>query len=121
MRLSLTSGALITALLLANAPARAAETITWLMSDFPPVGELIDGKPGNGMADQVVRYLVSRWPQAEHRFLYANPNRAWSQMASGQHVCFANALRTTDREKLAYFRNAYLLPPPQLIVRPCWP
>lgn len=118
MWLLLTSSALIAALMLANAPARAAETITWLMSDFPPVGELIDGKPGNGMADQVVRYLVSRWPQAEHRFLYANPNRVWSQLASGQHACFANALRTPEREKLAYFRNAYLLPPPQLIVRP---
>jgi uncharacterized protein (TIGR02285 family) len=39
-------------------------------------------------------------------------------IAKGEHACFANALRTPDREKLAYFRNAYLLPPPQLIVRP---
>ncbi|MYN25949.1 hypothetical protein [Duganella levis] len=59
MRLSLTSSAFFAALLLANAPVRATETITWMMSDFPPVGELIDGKPGNGMADQVVRYLVA--------------------------------------------------------------
>jgi uncharacterized protein (TIGR02285 family) len=108
---------LIAALLLA-APARAGETITWLMSDFPPVGSPVNGQPGDGMADQVVKYLVGRWPQASQRFVYANPNRVWSMLAQGEHACFANALRTPEREKLVYFRNAYLLPPPQLIVRP---
>ncbi|WP_195763551.1 TIGR02285 family protein [Duganella guangzhouensis] len=106
------------ALLSASLPARAAETITWLMSDFPPVGEQINGQPGNGMTDQVVKYLIARWPEATHRYLYANPNRVWSMLAAGEHACFASALRTPEREKVAYFRNAYLLPPPQLVYRP---
>lgn len=100
------------------APARAADSITWLMADFPPVGEPVNGRPGNGIADQVVKYLAHRWPQASHRFLYANPNRVWSMLAAGEQACFASALRTPERDKLAYFRNAYLLPPPQLVVRP---
>lgn len=118
MRLYPTPTMLLAGLLLASAPLRAADSVTWLLSDFPPVGEQINGRPGDGMADQVVKYLVARWPQASHRFIYANPNRVWSMIAAGEHACFANALRTPEREKLAYFRNAYLLPPPQLVLRP---
>lgn len=109
---------LIAILPLAAIPASGADGVTWLMSDFPPVGEPVNGRPGDGMSDRVVKYLVARWPQAAHHFVYANPNRVWSMIAAGEHACFANALRTPEREQLAYFRNAYLLPPPQLIVRP---
>lgn len=118
MRPPAISTALLVLLLCAAATARAADSITWLMADFPPVGEPVNGRPGNGIADQVVKYLAHRWPQASHRFLYANPNRVWSMLAAGEHACFASALRTPERDKLAYFRNAYLLPPPQLVVRP---
>lgn len=118
MRLHPISTSLLGWLLLASAPLRAADSVTWLMSDFPPVGMQVNGRPGNGMSDQVVKYIVAHWPQVSHRFIYANPNRVWSMIAAGEHACFANALRTPDREKLAYFRNAYLLPPPQLVFRP---
>ncbi|MES2160733.1 MAG: TIGR02285 family protein [Pseudomonadota bacterium] len=116
-RSSRIAGLLAAGLLLA-CPARAGESMTWLMPDFPPIGIPVHGQPTDGMADQLVKYIVSRWPEASHRFLYANPNRVWSMLASGEQVCFTGALRTQERERFAYFRNTYLLPPPQLIIRP---
>jgi len=113
------AGLLTAGLLLAcQAQAQAGDSMTWLMPDFPPIGIPVHGQPTDGMADQLVKYIVARWPEASHRFLYANPNRVWSMLASGEQVCFTGALRTPERERFAYFRNTYLLPPPQLIVRP---
>ncbi len=109
---------LLTAGLLLACPARAADSMTWLMPDFPPIGIPVHGQPTDGMADQLVKYIVARWPEASHRFLYANPNRVWSMLAAGEQVCFTGALRTPERDRFVYFRNTYLLPPPQLIIRP---
>jgi uncharacterized protein (TIGR02285 family) len=105
-------------MLTAACAARAGDVMTWLMPDFPPVGMPVDGQPTNGMADRIVKYVIGKWPEFSHRVLYANPNRVWSMIASGEHVCFTGALRTPERDKSAYFRNMYLLPPPQLVVRP---
>ena len=92
--------------------------MTWLMPDFPPIGVPVHGQPTDGMADQIVKYLIARWPESPHRFLYANPNRVWSMIAAGERVCFTGALRTPERDRYAYFRNTYLLPAPALIFRP---
>ena len=97
--------------------ARAGE-MTWIMPDFPPAGIIVNGKPSNGISDQVVKYIVSQWPQATHRYMYANPKRVWTMLAAGQNACLAGALRTPERERLVYFRNVNLLVPPEVIVRP---
>lgn len=109
---------LLLLLLLAQASSNsAAESMTWVMPDFPPASIPVDGKPTNGMADQVVRYIVSKWPGVEHRYLYANAKRTWQMLAQGEQVCYAAALRTREREKIAYFSNTSMLAPPSLVVR----
>lgn len=117
-RRALATALLAAAPLLAAQPsARAGEVMTWLMPDFAPASIPVAGKPGQGVADQAVKFVVARWPQAEHRFLYANASRTWEMLARGEQACFAAALRTPDRERVAYFSNANRLPPPSLVVR----
>ncbi|MRV75430.1 TIGR02285 family protein [Duganella sp. FT92W] len=95
----------------------AAETMVWVMPDFPPASIPDNGQPGNGVADRVVRYIVSKWPDAEHRFIYANAKRTWQMLEQGDKVCYAAALRTKEREQVAYFTNTNVIAPPSLIVR----
>jgi uncharacterized protein (TIGR02285 family) len=103
--------------LLLPAAAQAREIMTWVMPDFAPASIPVNGKPSNGVADQAVNFLMAKWPQAEHRFIYANARRTWQMLAQGEHVCFAAALRTPERERIAYFSNTNRVPPPGLVVR----
>ena len=112
----LAAGVLAAALLLPGA-ARAADVMTWVLPDFAPASIPVNGRPGNGVADQSVNFLMAKWPEAEHRFIYANARRTWAMLSQGEPVCFAAALRTPDRERIAYFSNTNRIPPPGLVVR----
>ena len=101
----------------ASSSAAPGEAMTWVMPDFAPASIPVNGKPGQGVADQAVNFVIGKWPQAQHRFVYANARRTWEMLARGEQVCFAAALRTPDRERIAYFSNANRLPPPGLVVR----
>jgi uncharacterized protein (TIGR02285 family) len=110
-------GTLAVILSLAPAGAGATETMVWVMPDFPPASIPENGQPGNGVANRVVRYIVSKWPEAEHRFVYANAKRTWQMLEQGDKVCYAAALRTKEQEQVAYFTNTNMLAPPSLVVR----
>ncbi len=100
----------------ASAPIPAAVTvdrITWLTSDNSTASN-----PGvNGVTDRIVSYLTVWWPGVKHEVLIANTKRSWQMLEDGQQVCRANVVRTPEREKLVYFTNTQLSPPPQLVVR----
>ncbi|WP_028102677.1 TIGR02285 family protein [Pseudoduganella violaceinigra] len=98
--------------------AQARDTMSWLMPDIPPASMPVNGKPSNGFADQIVLYISARWPEVEHRFVYANPKRSWLMIERGERACVVAALRNAAREKLAYFVDTSLVPPPQLVVQP---
>ncbi len=107
--------ALFAALLAPGAEAR--DTMTWLMPDIPPASMPVDGKPTTGIADQIVLYISAHWPEAEHRFIYANPKRTWLMVERGERACVVAALRNAERDKLAYFVNTNLVPPLQLVAQ----
>lgn len=111
------AAALACLLLAASGPVQGGNVMTWLMPDFAPASIPVDGKPGQGVADQAVNYIIGKWPDAEHRFIYANARRTWEMLGRGDQACFAAGLRTPDRERIAYFSNANRLPPPSLVVR----
>ncbi|UXH78437.1 TIGR02285 family protein [Roseateles amylovorans] len=98
----------------ALAAGPAVERITWLTSDNT-------GMPGvsdpTGVTGAMIRLISKHWPQVKHDILIANTKRSWQMIENGQQVCRANVVRTPDREKVAYFINTQLTPPPQLIVR----
>ncbi len=107
--------ALLAALLASGAQAR--DKMSWLMPDVPPASMPVDGKPTTGIADQIVLYISAHWPDAEHRFIYANPKRTWLMIERGEQACVVAALRNAERDKLAYFVNTNLVPPLQLVAQ----
>ena len=102
-------------LLLAGAAGAAdIERITWLSAD-PPAS--VDSKDGTGLASKMVAFMKLQWPEVQHEIVQANAKRSWQMLALGEPVCHASALRTPERETLAYFSNTQLSPPLQLIAR----
>ncbi len=93
------------------------QSVEWLLADFAPVTLPVNRQPGDGFADQMLRYLIGAWPGVKHTFLPSNAQRGWQMIESGAHVCHPAAIRTPEREAKAYFVITYLLPPLQLIVR----
>ncbi len=107
---------LLAALLVLATAANAAdiERITWLSADPPPSAE---SKLGIGLAARMLAFMKLQWPEVQHQILQANAKRSWQLLAQGEPACHASALRTPEREKLAYFSNTQIFPPLQLIVR----
>ncbi len=98
----------------AHAPAPVAvDRITWLTSD----NSTASNPAVNGVTDTLVKMLTVWWPGVKHEVLIANTKRSWQMLEDGQQVCRANVVRTPEREKLVYFTNTQLTPPPQLVVR----
>ncbi|MBT9494119.1 MAG: TIGR02285 family protein [Paucibacter sp.] len=107
------------ALLVSSALAGAAEParvthISWLSADPPPTA---DGKSNAGLTGKLVSFMTQQWPEVKHEILQANAKRSWQLIAQGEPVCHGSALRTPEREKLAYFSPTLMGPPLQLIAR----
>lgn len=98
----------------AAAETVAVERITWLSADPSPANDIA---PRTGLAGKMVAFMKAQWPEVEHVIVQANAKRSWQLLANGDHVCHASAVRTAEREKIAYFTNTQLGPPLQLIVR----
>lgn len=94
-----------------------AQTVQWILQDFPPAQVPTDGRPGGGFRDEVIRVVMANWPEAQHQFFVANAARTWLMLSSNDNACYVGAQQTPDREKLAYFTPFALLPPLQLVVR----
>ncbi|MBV8605016.1 MAG: hypothetical protein JO224_10060 [Pelomonas sp.] len=62
-------------------------------------------------------FLRSRWTGVEHLFEQANPRRGWEMIGNGEPACYLFAGRTPERDRLAYFTDVLLTPPPGVIVR----
>jgi uncharacterized protein (TIGR02285 family) len=115
--LHLAAALLSCAALAAEPPAAGDNVITWLVPDFPPASALVDGRPGDGIADALAGYLAAHWPEMKHSFVAANPKRVWAEIEKGSQVCYTAALSTPEREKIAYLTPAVLNIPLQFITR----
>ncbi|MBA5608285.1 TIGR02285 family protein [Duganella sp. FT3S] len=95
-----------------------AQDMDWWLTDFPPYSHPIDGRPGTGAVDQVLRGVVANWPEkTTHQFRIANTARIWTSIDIGTEACYTSALRTPQRDRQAYLSDVFMLPPIQLIVR----
>ena len=99
--------------LAAEAPP-LVDSITWVVSNTMTVP---DGERMRRPADELTQWLQARLPAVAFKPVVANAERSWALIREQQHVCHAGAARTPERERLAYFTNTWLVPPPQLIVR----
>ncbi|GGP26391.1 TIGR02285 family protein [Silvimonas amylolytica] len=103
--------------------ALARETITWVIFDWPPVFILQDRgsesvqQLGDGIGDQLIKMLIQRLPQYQHRVVVMSPKRAFAQMKQGDNLCVPSTLRNPDREAMALFTPALITMPIQLVTR----
>lgn len=97
--------------------ALAQNVMTWLMTDLPPASIRRNGLPSDGMTDQQIAFIRARWPEVEHRVVYANLKRSWALLDAGQQACYSFTLITPQRLERAHIVPTSLLPPPQLIFR----
>ncbi|WP_457389623.1 hypothetical protein [Roseateles sp. P5_E1] len=99
--------------LAADAPP-AVDSILWLVSNTMVVP---DGDVMRHPADELTRWLQARLPGVALQPTVANAERSWVLIRERRRACHAGAARTPERERLAYFTDTWLVPPPQLIVR----
>lgn len=95
-----------------------AVDVTWAVVDWPP---MFMGVPptgtgtakdiGQGAVDQVMRQLIDRTPQYNHRIELHNRQRIWAAMEQGRNLCYAAALPSPEREKVAYLYPVTATPP----------
>ena len=95
----------------ASAPV-ALERITWLAGDT-----VVATVSGIRPTDRLLDWLTPRLPGITHERVVANAKRSWTLIERGEAVCHAGAVRSPQREALAYFSNTWPMPPLQLIVR----
>lgn len=97
----------------AAAPAQVPlERITWL------AGDTVAGRgPGSRPSDRLLDWLTARLPGITHERVVANAKRSWMLIERGDAVCHAGAVRSAQREALAYFSNTWPMPPLQLVVK----
>ncbi|MBV8036503.1 hypothetical protein [Roseateles sp.] len=106
----------VAAALLCGGPLSAqpvVERITWL------AGDTVAGRGAGGArpSDRLIDWVSARLPGIAHERIVANAKRSWALIERGEPVCHAGAVRSAQREALAYFSNTWLMPPPQLIAR----
>lgn len=116
--------ALAAALLCAGplAAQPVVDRITWLAGDAAARRD--DGtRPSERQidwtrpSDRLIDWIAPRLPGIVQERVTANAKRSWTLIERGEQVCHAGAVRTPQREALAYFSNTWLMPPLQLIVR----
>jgi uncharacterized protein (TIGR02285 family) len=104
---------ILAAPLLLVLPARcfAAQTVTWMSEDLPPVYIYRGPFAGEGIGDLSVRFLIDHLPEYQHRMVRADTPRIFYEMAHKDGICYWGAWRTVEREAFAVFSNR-LVPGP---------
>lgn len=92
-----------------SVPLRATEVV-WAIVDGAPYHLDGAGGPaktadelGQGITDHLIRGLVARMPRFQHRLLYTSRSRMWKEIAGGQLLCYADAVKTPQRLGWAHF------------------
>lgn len=99
------STALVLGMLLCSTVVQARETIIWANLHFPPWMILQGGSKGQGVWDLLLRELVTRLPEYDHKFVEMN-NVRYEQLATdGQNVCKVYYFKTPERERILYFSS----------------
>ena len=97
--------ALVLGVMLCSTVVQARETIIWANLHFPPWMILQGSSKGQGVWDLLLRELVARLPEYDHKFVEMN-NVRYEQLATeGQNVCKVYYFKTPERERILYFSS----------------
>lgn len=97
--------ALMLGVILCSTVVQAKETIIWANLHFPPWMILQGSSQGQGVWDLLLRELVTRLPDYDHKFVEMN-NVRYEQLATeGKNVCKVYYFKTPEREQILHFSN----------------
>lgn len=97
----------------------AADTIEWIIVDYPPI-YINDGpEKGDGILNKITELAIKNLPEYEHKISVANINRTMVDFEQGKCVCTMGMIKTDEREKAAYFSTvpSTLLSKNKIIIR----
>lgn len=97
--------------------AQDKPVVNWMVLDLPPASIPVDGVPTDGFVDILLKMIFEEMPEAQHKVLVVNTARAMATLAEGQPMCFATAIQTPERERVAYFTVTQVMPPLQIVAR----
>ncbi|MBB5206129.1 uncharacterized protein (TIGR02285 family) [Inhella inkyongensis] len=110
---------------LAAGALRADETegaeIRWAIVDGPPyhndgpkgVARSVD-ELGDGLTDRLIAGIAAQLPQWRHVLVPTGRSRMWREIQAGRPLCYADAFKTPERLRWAYFTLA-TAPVPQML------
>lgn len=78
--------------------ALAKDSITWMVSDFPPYAILKGAYSGKGNPDEEIKLLQEYLPEYAHQILVANLVRRVILFKEGKKGCGA-LLKTSERKE----------------------
>lgn len=88
------------------------QSITWSLIPYAPIHILEGEYKGQGIADQYLQSAQKELVGYKHFNETMTPARAWHSIANGEGVvCHPSAIKTSEREKIAYFTEAALITP----------
>jgi uncharacterized protein (TIGR02285 family) len=99
-------------------PAMAAETVTWLAIDTPPVTITEGALAGQGIGDGQIRFLAGKLPMVESRTVTVSSLRMWNEIEHDETACTVPVARIAAHEKEALFSARYFeVPGMRLVIR----
>lgn len=86
--------------------------IIWSLIPYAPIHIMEGEYKGQGIADQYLKSAQKELIGYKHINEIMTPARAWYSIANAKSVvCHPSAIKTSEREKLAYFSDAALITP----------
>jgi uncharacterized protein (TIGR02285 family) len=103
---------------LSGASLQAADVVTWMHADFPPL-RIVDGPyAGQGPSDMIHDLMRREMPGLEQRVLTANLSRTMNWMHKGEKVLAVGIIPNPERDAvMQYSMPCVLVPPACLVVR----
>ena len=89
----------------------AKDSVTWMLSDFPPYSILKGEYAGQGTHDEVFALCQEHLAEYEHHQLVGSGPRLLSELQAGNKVC-TTLLKTPAREKFIYYSIPINVDPP---------
>ena len=96
----------------------AADAVTWMHADFPPL-RIVEGPyAGQGPSDMIHDLMRREMPDLDHHVLTANLSRTMNWMQKGEKVLAVGIIPNLERDAvMQYSMPCVLVPPVCLVVR----
>ena len=106
---------LILSLLIIAIPSTiiAEENITWMNTDFPPLGIGSGEHIDKGIGDMVGQILTKNLKNYKHSFKRANLKRILNDIGKGKNVCIAALIKNDKRSQFVHYNSV-----PSVIISP---